>query len=119
MALIQLNVPDDVKERADAAFARSGLTTPYAMRIMVNQVAETGRTPFDGLFVARGPPVFRRRPPRDAARRGPGIRPARRRRSGRPASKSPRTFWSRWGFRQRRSANERLAGQGAALPKAS
>ena len=50
MALIQLNVPDDVKERADAAFARSGLTTPYAMRIMGNQVAETGRTPFDGLF---------------------------------------------------------------------
>lgn len=50
MALIQLNVPDDVKERADAAFARSGLTTPYAMRIMVSQVAETGRTPFDGLF---------------------------------------------------------------------
>lgn len=50
MALIQLNVPDDVKERADAAFARNGLTTPYAMRIMVNQVAETGRTPFDGLF---------------------------------------------------------------------
>lgn len=50
MALIQLNVPDDVKERADAAFARCGLTTPYAMRIMVNQVAETGRTPFDGLF---------------------------------------------------------------------
>lgn len=50
MALIQLNVPDDVKARADAAFARCGLTTPYAMRIMVNQVAETGRTPFDGLF---------------------------------------------------------------------
>lgn len=50
MALIQLNVPDDVKARADAAFARSGLTTPYAMRIMVNQVAETGCTPFDGLF---------------------------------------------------------------------
>lgn len=50
MALIQLNVPDDVKDRADRAFARSGLTTPYAMRIMVNQVAQTGRTPFDGLF---------------------------------------------------------------------
>lgn len=52
MALIQLNVPDEVKKRADAAFARSGLTTPYAMRIMVNQIAETGRTPFDGLFTA-------------------------------------------------------------------
>ena len=50
MALIQLNAPDDVKTRADKAFARSGLTTPYAMRIMVSQVAETGRTPFDGLF---------------------------------------------------------------------
>lgn len=50
MALIQLNVPDEVKDRADRAFARSGLTTPCAMRIMVNQVAQTGRTPFDGLF---------------------------------------------------------------------
>ena len=36
MALIQLNVPDDMKARADATFARSGLTTPYAMCIMVS-----------------------------------------------------------------------------------
>ena len=50
MALIQINVPDDVKAGADAAFGRRGLTTPYAVRIMVNQVAQTGRTPFDGLF---------------------------------------------------------------------
>ena len=28
MALIQVNVPDDVKARADAAFARNGITTP-------------------------------------------------------------------------------------------
>ena len=120
MALIQLNVPDDVKERADAAFARSGLTTPYAMRIMVNQVAETGRTPFDGLFSSpAGRQYSGRRPPRDAARRGPGIRPARRRRCGRPA-RNPRGHSGRDGdFCQRRSANERLAGQGAALPKAS
>ena len=33
MALIQINVPDDVKARADAAFARNG-----------------NRTPFDGVF---------------------------------------------------------------------
>ena len=31
MALIQINVPDDVKARADAAFARNGITTPAAM----------------------------------------------------------------------------------------
>ena len=28
MALIQVNVPDDVKARADAAFARNGITPP-------------------------------------------------------------------------------------------
>ena len=39
MALIQINVPDDVKQRADAAFARNGITTPSAMKMMVTQVA--------------------------------------------------------------------------------
>ena len=52
MVLIQINVPDDVKKRADAAFARSGITTPAAMKMMVTQVANEGRTPFDGIFNA-------------------------------------------------------------------
>ena len=52
MALIQVNVPDDVKQRADAAFARSGITTPGAMRMMVTKVANEDKTPFDGLFFA-------------------------------------------------------------------
>lgn len=42
MALIQINVPDDVKQRADAAFARNGITTPSAMKMMVAQVANEG-----------------------------------------------------------------------------
>lgn len=50
MTLIQVNVPDDVKKRADEAFARNGITTPMAMRMMVTQVANEGRTPFDGIF---------------------------------------------------------------------
>ena len=50
MALIQINVPDDVKARADAAFARNGITTPAAMKMMVTQVANENRTPFDGIF---------------------------------------------------------------------
>ena len=50
MALIQINVPDDVKARADAAFARNGITTPAAMKMMVTQVANENRTPFDGVF---------------------------------------------------------------------
>ena len=50
MALIQINVPDDVKARADAAFARNGITTPAAMKMMVTQVAHENRTPFDGVF---------------------------------------------------------------------
>ena len=50
MALIQVNVTDDVKARADAAFARNGITTPTAMKMMVTQVANENRTPFDGVF---------------------------------------------------------------------
>ncbi len=53
MALIQIHVDDDIKKKADAAFARNGLTTPMAMRVMVTQVANEGRTPFDGLFVGQ------------------------------------------------------------------
>lgn len=65
MALIQINVDDDVKKRADQAFARSGLTTPYAMRILVNQVANTGITPFDGMFAGPGYQAFSERLHRD------------------------------------------------------
>ena len=50
MALIQTNVDDDIKLRADKVFARNGLTTPMACKIMVTQVANDGRSPFDGIF---------------------------------------------------------------------
>ncbi len=52
MALIQIHVDDDIKARADAAFARNGITTPMAMRMMVTQIANTGRTPLDGAFLS-------------------------------------------------------------------
>ena len=52
MALIQVHVDDDIKSRADTAFARNGITTPMAMRMMDTQVANTGRTPFDGAFLS-------------------------------------------------------------------
>ena len=50
MALIQTTVDDDVKARADAVFSRSGLTSAMAMRVMITQVANSGISPFDGLF---------------------------------------------------------------------
>lgn len=50
MAIIQTTVDDDIKREADAVFARSGLTTAMAVRVMVTQVAREGRSPFDGLF---------------------------------------------------------------------
>lgn len=50
MALIQTTVDGSVKKRADKVFERSGLTTPMAARVMVTQVANEGRSPFDGLF---------------------------------------------------------------------
>lgn len=54
MSVIQVNVPADVKARADAAFARNGITTPAAMKMMVTQVANSGRTPLDGAFLPGG-----------------------------------------------------------------
>lgn len=50
MALLQTTIDDDVKMRADKVFARSGLTSAMAMRVMITQVANTGISPFDGLF---------------------------------------------------------------------
>lgn len=50
MALLQTTIDDDVKARADEVFARSGLTSAMAVRMMVTQVANTGVSPFDGLF---------------------------------------------------------------------
>lgn len=50
MALIQVRVDDEVKKRADEAFARSGLTTPSGMKVIITQIATDGRTPFDGLL---------------------------------------------------------------------
>ena len=44
MALIQVTADDDIKARVDAAFARNGVITPMAMRMMVTQVANEGRT---------------------------------------------------------------------------
>ena len=54
MALLQTTVDDDVKARADKVFARSGLTTAMAVRVMVTQVANTGVSPFDELFMGQG-----------------------------------------------------------------
>lgn len=54
MALVQTTIDDDVKKRADEVFARSGLTSAMAMRVMITQVANTGSSPFDGLFLAKG-----------------------------------------------------------------
>lgn len=52
MALLQTTIDDDIKKRADTVFARSGLTTAMAVRVMVTQVANTGVSPFDGLFLS-------------------------------------------------------------------
>lgn len=58
MALLQTTIDDDVKARADEVFARSGLTSAMAVRVMVTQVANTGVSPFDGLFLSRGGEVY-------------------------------------------------------------
>lgn len=52
MDLIQMNVPDDVGKRTDETFARDGITTPRAVKMMVTQVADEGRTPRPSGFSA-------------------------------------------------------------------
>jgi DNA-damage-inducible protein J len=49
--LIQLRVEDNVKEQADEIFKAQGLTTQTAIKIFLTQVANTGQSPFDNLFV--------------------------------------------------------------------
>lgn len=56
MSLIQVHVDDDVRARADAAFAKSGITTPMAVKMMVTQAANRGCAPMDGAFTWQNDP---------------------------------------------------------------
>ncbi|TYC51041.1 type II toxin-antitoxin system RelB/DinJ family antitoxin [Weissella muntiaci] len=51
--LIQLRVEDAIKDQADEIFKKQGLTTQTAIKIFLTQVANTGKSPFDNLFVAK------------------------------------------------------------------
>ena len=75
MALIQITSPTTSKRGADAAFARNGITTPAAMKMMVTQVRPREPHPVRRSLLLPGRTRTRRgRTPRHAARRGPGIR---------------------------------------------
>lgn len=50
--LIQLRVEDAVKNQADEIFKSQGLTTQTAIKIFLTQVANTGHSPFDNLFMS-------------------------------------------------------------------
>ncbi|TYC48733.1 type II toxin-antitoxin system RelB/DinJ family antitoxin [Weissella muntiaci] len=49
--LIQLRVEGEIKDKADLTFAQQGLTTQGAIKMMLTQVANTGKSPFDNLFL--------------------------------------------------------------------
>lgn len=49
MALIQTTVDDSVKARADKVLERYDLTTPMAVKMVITQVANKGRSPSDGI----------------------------------------------------------------------
>ncbi|MCM0582767.1 type II toxin-antitoxin system RelB/DinJ family antitoxin [Weissella diestrammenae] len=50
--LIQLRVEEVIKDRADDVFKSQGLSTQSALKIFLTQVAMTGDSPFNGLFVS-------------------------------------------------------------------
>lgn len=48
--LIQVRIDEDVKSKADKIFEHAGLSTQQALKIFLTQIAQTGQTPFDGVF---------------------------------------------------------------------
>lgn len=48
--LLQLRISEDVKQKCDAVFSEQGVTIQGAIKIMLTQVANTGNSPFDGMF---------------------------------------------------------------------
>lgn len=49
MALVQANIDDDMKHRADETVARNGIITPMAMRMMITRVEAKGCFPLVSL----------------------------------------------------------------------
>lgn len=48
--LLQVRVADHVKDTCDELFATRGISTQNAIRMLLTQVANSGKTPFDNLF---------------------------------------------------------------------
>ena len=46
-ALVRARIPQDVKDRAVAAFDKMGLSTSDVIRLVMLRVAEEGRLPFE------------------------------------------------------------------------
>lgn len=49
-SLIQVRINSEVKHKADELFGKNGITTQAAIKMLLMQVANTGKTPFDDLF---------------------------------------------------------------------
>ncbi|GAK31467.1 hypothetical protein WOSG25_100330 [Weissella oryzae SG25] len=51
--LIQIRIEDDVKQRVDSVFRNEGLSSQQAVKMFLTQVANTGHSPFEGMFGPR------------------------------------------------------------------
>lgn len=49
--LIQLRIDGDLKDSADEIFKKQGLSTQTAIKIFLTQVANSGTSPFDNVFI--------------------------------------------------------------------
>ncbi|GAK31140.1 hypothetical protein WOSG25_071170 [Weissella oryzae SG25] len=48
--LIQLKISAETKLKADEILKQHGLSTQAAVKMFLTQIANTGRSPFDGIF---------------------------------------------------------------------
>jgi DNA-damage-inducible protein J len=53
--LIQIRIEEDIKKNVDEVLKRDGLSTQQAVKMFLTQVANTGHSPFEGLFAPQNP----------------------------------------------------------------
>jgi DNA-damage-inducible protein J len=51
--LIQIRIEEDVKKNVDDVLKRDGLSTQQAVKMFLTQIANTGHSPFEGMFAPR------------------------------------------------------------------
>lgn len=48
--LVQIKLPEDIKEKLDKIFAKDGTSTPQGLKMIATQIANHGYSPFTSMY---------------------------------------------------------------------